>query len=153
MFTYFQFKQAYRYIDILKDLVESYYKRFYRPIKMAPAPVNKDNDHLAWENTYARIQDESKIKFKFRVSDYVRLSYFRKPFDESYQQQWSGEITIVKEQLKTKPPTYKLNDFTEEEITGLVYKKNCNGLSKMKIRPIRLKRSYNRQDVEDKRII
>ena len=91
MFRYFQYRQTNRYIDVLKDLVESYNQSFHRSIKMAPASVNKDNNHLTWENTYIKtLQDDKKITFKFKVGDYVRLSYLRKAFDKSYQQQWSG---------------------------------------------------------------
>ena len=67
MFRYFQHKQTYRYIDILKDLVDSYNHSFHRSIKMAPVSVTKDNDHLAWENTYVKtLQDDTKIKFRFQ---------------------------------------------------------------------------------------
>ena len=88
MFKYFQCIQTYRYIDVLKNLVESYNQSFHRSIKMAPATVNKYNDQLAWENTYINtLQDDTEITFKFKIGDYVRLSYLSKAFDKSYQQQ------------------------------------------------------------------
>ena len=55
--------------------------------------------------------------------------------------------------MQTKPSTYTLSNFAGEDTLGMLMKKNYNASSRMKMRPIRLKRSYNRKDAEDKRII
>ena len=53
---------------------------------------------------------------KFKVSDRVRITKYKKIFSESYSEHWSREIFIINSVLKTNP--YKNKDLKGEKIIG-----------------------------------
>ena len=125
MWRHFQHNETYDYIKVLKYLVNNYNNSYHRTIKMSPASVTKENDHIAWENAYVNpkniLEKPKKIKFKFEVGQYVRYSFLKKPFDKSYEEQWSSELFKITKRLYTNPPTYKLSDYKGEKIIGSAY--------------------------------
>ena len=137
MWRYFEHKETNTYIQVLGYLVHNYNNSYHRTIRMTPASVTRANDHIAWENTYVRpltVEEkkrrEEKIKFKFEVGQYVRYSYLRATFDKSYEEQWSGELFKITKKLYTRPPTYKLSDYSGEKLVGSAYEQEIQHVIK-----------------------
>ena len=64
-----------------------------------------------WRNLYR----------KFSIGDSVRIKKNKKLFEKGYTQRWTELVfTISKIQL-TIPVTYKISDYTGEEIQGSYY--------------------------------
>ena len=55
MWRYFTFKQTYRYLDIIHDLIKSYNNTHHRTIKTTPTNVNKENEKEIWSNISVRL--------------------------------------------------------------------------------------------------
>ena len=136
MWRFFEHKETYDYIQVVEKLVENYNNSYHRTIKMSPISVTKDNDHLVWENAYLKSmkihEKNKKIKFKFKVGQYVRYSYKKKVFDKGYEENWSGELFKITEKLYTKPPTYKLADYSGEKMLGSAYEQEIQHVIKSK---------------------
>ena len=65
------------YIDKLDDIVNEYYNRHHRTIKMKHIDVK--------DNTYLNIDKEVNDKDpKFKVGDHVRISKYKSIFAEGY---------------------------------------------------------------------
>ena len=64
-------------------------------------------------------QDKPKLK----IGDRVRISkYKRKIFDKGYTPNWTEEVFVVDETLKTDPAVpYRLVDLMGEPVTGSFY--------------------------------
>ena len=136
MWRYFEHKETNTYIQVLNYLVNNYNNSFHRTIKMTPMSVTRENDHIAWENTYVKSmrlntsEKQPSIKFKFNVGQYVRYSYIKGAFAKSFDEQWSGEIYKISERLYTRPPTYRLNDWSGEKILGSAYEQEIQHVIK-----------------------
>lgn len=129
MWKYFTFKNTWRYIDVLPDLLESYNNSFHRSIQMKPVEVNKKNESLVWHTLYGKnfIQP---IRYKFRVGDQVRISKAKKLFDKGYLPNWTTEIFVVSESLPRRPPVYRLKDLQGEVLGGIFYEEELQGIQK-----------------------
>ena len=83
---------------------------------MKPIDV-KDNTYI---NTDEEINDKDP---KFKVSDHVRISKYKKFFGKGYTPNWSEEIFAIKKYKNTVPWTYVINDLNGEKIIGTFYGK------------------------------
>jgi hypothetical protein len=63
---------------------------------------------------------EKKSTVKFQVGDRVRISY-KYTFNNKYDSNWTREIFIITDILKTRPVTYKIKDLNGEQIIGTFY--------------------------------
>ena len=45
----------------------------------------------------------------------------RRPFKKGYTGQWSEELIVVSEKLRTIPTTYRVKDLVDEQIDGTFY--------------------------------
>jgi len=88
---------------------------------MAPVQVNStiENEIL---NKVFRINN-SKIKFKFKVGDKVRISKVKRTFEKGYTPNWSEQYFLIADRLDRTPPFYILKDQLEDPIKGLFYEK------------------------------
>ena len=121
MYKYFTFKNMLRYIDVLRDLVDSYNATYHRSIGMAPNEVNATNEQLVRSRLYP--PKKTIVRWHFDVGDTVRIAKARyTPFDKSYKQQWTRELFRVQSRIPTDPPTYALKDMAGEPIKGKFYR-------------------------------
>ena len=127
MFRYFTSCGTHRYIDKLKEFVNSYNNTEHRSIKMIPAGVNYDNQHIAFENLYkVKTYREAILKRKKRsnlnVGDTVRMKYNKGPLEKGYYPQWTDEIFVVTKSIKgDKAPLIHVKDSNGEPIEGRFY--------------------------------
>ena len=127
IYRYFTHTQSYEYVNELQHFAEGYNKTVHRTIDMKPIDVRRDNEEEARVATYlSRKKPErsiNKLRFKFKVGDYVRISHTRNIFTRAYDESWTGEIFKVAQRfVRDGVPLYRLTDYNEtEEIKGSFY--------------------------------
>ena len=121
MYRYFTFKNTWRYIDVLQDLVDSYNATFHRSIGMPPNEVSADSESLVRSRLYPPKSDIGKRRWRYEVGDTVRITRYKSPFAKGYTDNWARELYKVTSRLPTVPPTYALEDMSGESIKGKFY--------------------------------
>jgi Chromo (CHRromatin Organisation MOdifier) domain len=119
MWKYFTYKNTYRYIDILQDLLHSYNNTHHRSIAMTPIQVSKENEDFVRNRLYG--QKKRRPKWKYQVGDRVRISKTRIAFTKGYLPSWSEEIFSIVTRIPTDPITYELADLNGVTIKGKFY--------------------------------
>ena len=118
-------QRNYRYIDKLNEIVVNYNASPHRSLNyLAPNDVNKENEADVWAHLYLkkRAPRKSKPNFKFKLGDFVRISFLKQPFRRAYQEQFTTEVFRVSNRLlKQGIPMYKLQDLKNEKIKGMFY--------------------------------
>jgi integrase-like protein/chromodomain-containing protein len=110
MFKYFTSKGTRKYIDILKDLVNSINNSYHRSIKMRPIDVNENNKNIVFKNLYLK-PTKSTTKNKITQSSLVRKQYNFNPFDKGYYPNWTDQIyEIDKIHIDRNKPFIKIKD-------------------------------------------
>ena len=66
MYKYFTFKNTLRYIDVLRDLVDSYNATYHRSIGMPPNDVNATNEQLVRSRLYPLKKTDRALAFRRR---------------------------------------------------------------------------------------
>ena len=143
------YKNSYRYIEILEDLVDAYNNAYHSSIGMAPNKVNLNNQEDVWLKLYPPTLQRQKVKLK--VGDYVRISKARQPFHKSYTASWSTEVYIVESVEKTSPPVYKIKDLNNENILGTFYHQELQLVDKPST--YRIEKVLKRKTVRGKQLV
>ena len=120
MWRYFTYTRKKRNVDTLDDLVLSYNNSKHRTIQMSPSDVTTD-DELDLLRDMHNIPVPREPKLSFRVGDSVRIAMTSRPFKKGYTGQWSEELFVVSEKLRTIPTTYRVKDLVDEQIDGTFY--------------------------------
>ena len=130
IFRYFTEHQTHQYVNILSDIVHSYNNTVHSSIKIAPVDVNENNQQEIWDRLYlptelyARLGKRAtkRTQFKFKVGDYVRISYLKEKFTRYYDQSWTSEIfQISQRKMRDHLPVYRVRDYNGENIIGTFY--------------------------------
>lgn len=119
MWRYLTFKNTYRYVDVLENLVETYNNTTHSTIKMAPEEVSDKNVLQVWQNLYRK--NMTKERSKFKLGDFVRISKERKTFEKGYHSKWSEEVFKIIKVIKHPRPVYQLQDLNKKSIDGYFY--------------------------------
>ena len=130
MWKYFTKTGKLNYTSVLQDIVRGYNNSKHRSIGVAPNQVNKKNQDKIWNYQYKSELGARRLKFKFDIGDFVRLVHLDKTFTKKYLPRFTKEIFIIKDQLKTRPVTYRIMDQNRETIQGGFYD---NEMVKVKI--------------------
>jgi transposase InsO family protein len=110
-----------RWLDILPDLISNYNSTYHRSIKMTPVEASLiKNSAEVYKNLFPDDNDKN-YKPKFNAGERVRISKKRKDFNKGYLPNFTTEVFIIVDVLKTKPPTYTLKDMDGESIIGTFY--------------------------------
>lgn len=119
MWKEFSYNGSYHWIDLYKELVDRYNKKFHRTIKMPPINVNSTNEKMLLDTVY----NHPKIYKipKFHVGDFVRISKYKHIFEKGYTPNWTSEIFEIKSVRNTYPTTYILEDYQGNKIEGGFY--------------------------------
>ena len=122
LWRYFTSNITLKWTDILQDVVTSYNKSVHRSIGEKPIDVNSSNVHEIREKSYSK-QKEKKLDSDIKIGDEVRISKVKSVFAKGYLANWTEEIFTVSEvDTKHKPVTYKLKDYSGENIEGSFYR-------------------------------
>jgi len=118
MFRFFTHKGNHRWLKALPDLITSYNDSYHRVISMRPNDVRKEDESDLFEKLYG---NSPKSKYKFKIGDHVRISKFKHKLKKGYLQNWSDEIFLITQLVKSYPPTYRIKDLLDEPILGSFY--------------------------------
>ena len=100
MYRYFTAKLMNRYIDVLQDLVRSWWS----------LPTSD--------------------RFQFQVGDQVHIPRIKGRFEQGFLQNWSDEVFVVVQCVGRVPPVYKLKDLTGETLNGTFYSRELQQVIK-----------------------
>ena len=81
---------------------------------MTPAEVNTNNEELVRARLYP--PKPKSHKWKYDVSDKVRITMRRQPFAKGYLGRWSREMFEIDARLPTVPVTYRLKDNRRQDL-------------------------------------
>ena len=157
---------THRWVDRLEDITKSYNDTFHNSIGMRPNDVNENNQAELWLKLYPNVPKKDKIKikkepkdkkmknklktkmvFKFKVGDNVRITNTRRTFQKEYDERWTREyFSIIDRNLKENIPVYKLKDWGNEEINGIFYESELQKIT------VDGEKSYKIEKVLSKRI-
>ena len=126
MWRYFTKHQTWRFIDVLQDFVHSYNNTHHRINGMTPSQVNTKNQEEVWQRLYGH---DGKGVPKFRVSNRVRISKFKRLFEKGYIANWSEEMFTIHEVHPSDPPVYRLIDDLGEVLDGTFYEPELQKVS------------------------
>ena len=115
MWRYFTQHDTKKYMDVLPKLLNEYNNSYHSTIKMTPIEGSDPNNKIIY--TY----DLTNDKPKFKIGDRVRIYKYKKDYAKGYETNWTKEIFIISEILKTNPITYKIKDLNDEPILGSFY--------------------------------
>lgn len=119
MWKEFSFNGSYNWLNIYKDLTNSYNRKVHRTIKMPPIKVNSTNEKKLLNTVYSHLK-MYKIP-KFNVGDHVRISKYKHIFEKGYTPNWTTEIFTIKSTQNTYPATFILEDYHGNLIKGGFY--------------------------------
>jgi len=120
VFKEFSFRDTYKWIVILPDLVSIYNTRKHRTIGMKPADATPANAHRL-KKTYQQRPLPPRKKSNFKVGDKVRVSKFKQIFEKGFKPSFTPEIFEITAVKPTIPVTYRLEDYQNEPIEGGFY--------------------------------
>ena len=129
LWRYFTKNDTLVYLNILQDVVDTYNHTPHRSIGMAPLDVNDKTLGQVWYRLYG----DSPIVYKkdeLKVNDSVRISKARRTFKKGYLPQWSEEIFIISKTQNTHPQTFRLKDWSGEDLKGSFYSQELQKIEK-----------------------
>lgn len=135
MWRYLTYKNTYRYINVLEQLVKSYNRSEHSSLGsgLRPFDVNDANDkdsvHRAWLHMYRKMVSRKRPKLK--VGDTVRIAKEKGTFSKGYETSWSKEVFVVRRVNRLMPlPMYTLTDLNgKEEVKGQFYEHEVQKVS------------------------
>lgn len=122
----FNLQGSHKWRKNIQPIMQTYNSTIHRTIKMRPIDVNEENEERLLRTIYKQnniVNINNKIKGKFHVNDYVRLSKFKSLFEKGYTPNWTTEIFRVTKILPTEPTTYLLADLNDKPIAGCFYER------------------------------
>ena len=119
-------KESHRWIDVLEKFTKGYSDSYHRGIKMTPNQARLYDKYQLWNIQYntdtKKIIPKTRVRYKYKNGDRVRISYLKKTFDREYSEKWSTEIfTIVDKKLNQDIPMYQIKDYNNDIIDGYFY--------------------------------
>lgn len=132
IYRYLTFKNSNRYLDDLQKIVSSYNNQVHSSLSgLSPAQVNEGNEVSVWAKQFLSDDGLSRqqrrrhsFKYKFKVGDYVRVSFLRRTFQREHDIRWSQEIFEVALRFARQgQPVYLVKDIRGELIRGSFYQR------------------------------
>jgi hypothetical protein len=124
---YFTHSGKRKYLHILQDVFNAYNDSHHSAIGRKPNDVNSHNVKEVYkylysgEGRYSKLHVQSATKPKFKVNDYVKITFSKHRLDKGYHPNWSYELFKIAKVVHRNPVVYKLLDWEGEELTGVWY--------------------------------
>ncbi|XP_054283126.1 uncharacterized protein LOC129000373 [Macrosteles quadrilineatus] len=151
MWRYLTYKNTYRYIDVLQQLVNAYNHSVHSSLgttadgrAVRPIDVKKEDKKLVyrvWRHMYSsgsgiKTKLPKRRKAKFVAGDTVRIAKEKNIFAKGYETNWSKEVFVVDREYGHHPlPLYVLHDLNGSPLIGRFYEEE---LQKVTVPPDRL---------------
>lgn len=110
MWRYFTHHNTFRYLDVLQKLVSAYNHSPHRTLGCKPAEVTPATLPAIAQRIYDNAKPRKLGKFKFQLSDYVRLSKYKGLFEKGYESSFTREIFQICDRAARPKPVYKVRD-------------------------------------------
>lgn len=138
MWRYLTYKNTYRYIDVLDQLVDAYNHSPHKSLGggFRPVDVNRGGEVVfkVWRHMYGTIPRRRKPKFQ--PGDTVRIAKEKGTFAKGYETNWSKELFVVDHEYGSHPlPLYVLRDLNGTLLEGRFYELE---MQKVTVAPDRL---------------
>ena len=130
LWRYFTKHDTLHYLDVIQDVVSTYNRTPHRSIGMAPLDVNDKTLGRAWYRLYADSRKDYKVH-DLQEGDSVRISKTRRVFKKGYLPQWTEEIFTIDKIQNTRPTTFMLKDWNEEQLKGSFYAQELQKVTKV----------------------
>ena len=118
LYRYFTWKNTYRWIDILPDIVKSYNHTFHKTLGGTPSQVTPENSDILFYRLYEKPPKKPVKRLSMKKGDKVRMINKKKAFSRGYEPNWTEELFLID---RVKPTGYNLKDTLQEEIKGTFY--------------------------------
>ena len=101
---YMTHHNTYRYIDILPDIIANYNNKIHSTTKLAPNEIKNNGPltelayahmELAQMKRHSKDMRKGRPKPRFKVGDYVRVSFSRNAFSRGYTANYSEKVYII----------------------------------------------------------
>lgn len=116
IFKKFSLRGAFKWIDIIDNIVEKYNNTVHSTIKVKPSTVTDKTKLDAFKHVKI-----AHLNNKFKLGDWIRISKHRSIFDKGYHPNWSTEVFKIRKVQLTNPTTYLLEDSSSNPIFGSFY--------------------------------
>ena len=114
-------RNNHKWTDVMDDICKSYNSTYHSSIHNIPKDINDSNAADVFYHLYKSIIGKTPEKPKYAVGDKVHVRGFRTVFGKRYLQQYSPDIYLIKEVIKTIPITYKLVDDEGGKVVSTYY--------------------------------
>ena len=142
MFKYFSANNTRKFVDVLDLLVNQYNNTIHSSIKMTSKKASRnENENEVCRNLYPEFCGKT-LTPKFTIGDHVRIRKKKKTFDKGYTQRWTEEVFKISKIQLTIPVSYKITDYTGEEIQESFYEQE---LQKTALGTFRIEKVLKRQ--------
>jgi len=122
MWKRFTAENTRNWIDMLDKLMYEYNNKTHSTIGTTPVKASlKENETKVLEHIIGKTRPIFERNPKFKVGDKVRISRTKITFEKGYLPNWSEELYVIENVLKTIPITYKLKDSLGQVIDGSFY--------------------------------
>ena len=127
---YMVYKRKHRWVDVLKDVTNSYNNTYHRSIKMTPKEALDTDDPVLWKRQYENKTNPPKKKikstikyvqqkplFRYKTGDVVRLSKIPGTYDKETDQKWTDELfRVTSRSINQGIQKYEVKDFANDPI-------------------------------------
>ena len=113
-----------KWIKIVPEIIDKYNNKVHSTIKTTPMKASENPASIKGIVLKTNIENEltfTRKKPKFKVSDHVRISWWKSHFEKGFTAKWTQEVFIIRKVNNTVPVTYELEDEESEEIVGRFY--------------------------------
>ena len=95
----------------------------------------------------------TKLCFKYKIGDVVRVSKVRGVFTKGYEQTYTHEFFTIAERVPRTPPVYMLKDYDGDTLDGSFYETELQKIHVDKNKPFKMENILERKKVGGRRMV
>lgn len=124
-------KQSLKYIDALPDILLGYNSSVHSSLgNFAPKDVNKKNEEEVHKIQFGDYLMQKPKKHRYNIGDSVRIVTYQGVFKKTYHKNFTDEVFVIADLLRSTPPTYRVKDSEENILPGLFYEEELQRVRK-----------------------